>query len=68
MSDYPCSNCRATNRGRLKYVYVTYFKGEDVIKTRGRLCAECFDGLLADYLAVAEIPDARGRWLTKEEQ
>jgi len=68
MSDYPCGNCRHTDHGRLKYVYVTYFEGEETLKTRGRLCTDCFDGLLGDYLECAERPDPSGRWLSREER
>lgn len=64
----PCSNCRRTDTPPLKYVYLQYFKGEEMLRTRATLCPPCYDGLLGDYLAVCQRPGKRGEWLTQEEQ
>jgi hypothetical protein len=66
MSRQPCSNCRSTTNGPLKYWYLAGFDGETRLSYRLRFCRECVEGLLADVLAVADRQDESGRWLPPE--
>lgn len=66
MSWSPCSNCRNTNGGRLRFAYLTTFEGEERISHRVKLCSACWDALLTDVIEVAERQDKLGRWLSRD--
>jgi len=68
MPTVPCSNCRRTDQGKLYYVYLQHFVADDLVRTRGRLCRDCRDGILGDYFACCEERSPRGEWLTVEER
>jgi len=63
-----CSNCRRSDGGKRRYVYLQHFVSDEMERTRARLCEACYAGLLADYLAVCERQSPRGDWLTQEQQ
>lgn len=68
MSRQPCSNCRGTNRGALKYWYLAGFDGEVRLSYRLRLCKVCCEGLLMDLITCADSQAQNGRWITPEER
>jgi hypothetical protein len=66
MSWTPCSNCRQTRPGRLRFVYLATFEGERRISHRLRLCADCYEGFIPELQRIAEEQDQLGRWLAPE--
>jgi hypothetical protein len=66
MSWSPCSNCRGTGNGALRFVYVATFPDGKRQAHRLRLCSVCYDAFIPDLLVVAEVQDAVGRWLAPE--
>lgn len=62
MSDSPCTGCRATNRGRLFFVYVNHYVGEEMQKRRVRLCNDCVIDLLVPLLETADYQEGKA-WL-----
>lgn len=64
----PCTGCRATNEGPLRYAYLATFQAEERISHRLRLCGTCWTEYLNPLIEVAERQDRFGRWLTIEEQ
>jgi hypothetical protein len=66
MSRQPCSNCRHTDNGALKYWYLAGFDGETRLSYRLRLCVTCVTGLLMDLITCADRQDESGRWLPPE--
>jgi len=68
MSWSPCSNCRSTANGALRFCYIAVFE-KDIRKShRARLCNACWEALVDELLACCEIQDAVGRWLAQEER
>lgn len=65
MSDSPCTGCRATNRGRLFFVYVNHYVEDEVGKRRARLCQGCVYDLLAPLLEHADYLE-NGSWQSQE--
>jgi hypothetical protein len=63
MSDTPCTGCRATNRGRLFFAYVNHYMGDDLVKRRIRMCADCVAELLSPLLEGADYLES-GQWVT----
>lgn len=66
MSDYPCTGCRATNRGRLTYVYLQYFDDQELVRRRARLCADCVVDLLPPMLEGADYSGDNRSWIPVE--
>ena len=66
MSDSPCTACRSTSNGRLFYVYVNHYVGEDLEKRRARLCRDCVVDVLPPLLDGADYLENR-EWLTTEQ-
>lgn len=66
MSWSPCSNCRSTANGRLRFFYLATFEGEKRLSYRLRLCGRCADTLLSDAFNVADH-QVDGVWRTPEE-
>jgi hypothetical protein len=63
MSDMPCTGCRATNRGRLFFAYLNHYMGDELVKRRVRLCADCVAEMLAPVLEGADYLES-GQWVT----
>lgn len=68
MSRQPCSNCRNTDNGALKYWYLAGFDGDTRLSYRLRLCGGCVTGLLMDLISCADHQDERGAWRAPEER
>lgn len=67
MPSNPCSNCRRTDQGKLRYWYLNGYEGDRSFKYRLRLCQNCQLELVADLINLADVEGARGTWLTREE-
>jgi len=63
----PCSNCRNTRGGRLRYWYLMGWEGERSLKYRLRLCQPCCEAILMDLISVGDVQDPAGRWLSPEQ-
>jgi len=63
MSDSPCTGCRATTRGRLFFAYVNHYMGDELVKRRIRMCADCVADLLAPLLEGADYLESN-QWVT----
>lgn len=66
MSWSPCSNCRSTSNGRLRFFYLATFEGEKRLSYRLRLCAVCSESLVSDLISVAD-QQIDGTWRSPEE-
>lgn len=66
MARLPCSNCRNTNGGKLRYWYLMGWDGQVSLKYRLRLCQPCCEGLLMDLISVGDVQGPMGTWLAPE--
>lgn len=67
MSWSPCSNCRRTDNGRLRFAYLATFEGQERFSYRVRYCNDCFEALLTDVIHTAEVQNSAGQWIAQEE-
>lgn len=67
MPSHPCSNCRRTDQGRLRYWYLNGYEGQRSFKYRLRMCQACQEALLLDLITVADQEGPGGTWLSPEE-
>lgn len=65
MSDSPCTGCRSTRNGRLFFVYVNHYVGDEVEKRRCRFCRECIAELLAPVIEGADYQEGN-RWIADQ--
>jgi hypothetical protein len=68
MPSNPCSNCRRTDQGKLRYWYLNGYEGDRAFKYRLRMCGTCQESLLMDLITVADAEGPRGTWLAPEER
>jgi hypothetical protein len=64
----PCTNCRRTATGSLRFAYMSIYEASSRIQLRTRLCPACWEGLMGDVLSTAEVRDLEGRWWSVEER
>lgn len=65
LSDRPCTACRATNNGRLFYVFVNHYVEDELVKRRVRICRDCVMELLPPLLEGADYWE-KSEWLTAD--
>lgn len=65
MPSQPCSNCRSTVNGRLKYFYLATYDGEKQQQWRLRMCSVCQESLIMDLISIGDVKLPTG-WAAPE--